>query len=208
MKALLVVDIQKDFMPDGNLPVPNGYDTVPVANRVMEKFHEEDDIIVATQDWHPPDHGSFASNHDGKDVFDVTELDGREQILWPDHCIQGSEGARFVEGLRTKRFQALFRKGVDPLIDSYSGFHDNGHERSTGLAGYLREKGVDETFILGVATDVCVKFTALDSIREGFQTNLIVDGCRGVDQQEGDVKEAIEKMESEGVSIRQSEGIL
>ena len=189
MKALVLVDIQNDFMPDGALPVPNGYEVIPVANSVQERF----DLIVATQDWHPENHGS--------EPGEVIDLDGLDQVLWPVHCVQGSTGAEFVESLDTNRVAGVFRKGMNTRVDSYSGFHDNGHRRSTGLAGYLRELGVEQVYVLGVATDYCVKFTALDARREGFETFLIEDGCRGVELAEGDVARAIDAMKDAGVKV-------
>lgn len=197
MKALVLVDIQNDFMPDGALPVPNGYEVIPVANSVQERF----DLIVATQDWHPENHGSFAANHDNREPGEVIDLDGLDQVLWPVHCVQGSRGAEFVESLDTNRVAGVFRKGMNTHVDSYSGFHDNGHRRSTGLAGYLRELGVEQVYVLGVATDYCVKFTALDARREGFETFLIEDGCRGVELAEGDVVRAIDAMKDAGVKV-------
>lgn len=200
MDALIVVDLQNDFMDDGALPVPGGYDVIPVANQAMQRV----DLVVATQDWHPPEHGSFAANHPGRSPGEVVELDGLEQVLWPVHCVQGDDGAAFVNGLDTERFDAVFRKGTDPAIDSYSGFFDNGHRKSTGLADWLRERGVGRVFVLGVATDYCVKFTALDAVREGFQTVLLADGCAGVDLQRGDVERALVELEAAGVQVRTS----
>lgn len=200
-KALIVVDAQEDFMPGGPLPAQNGREIVDPINQTMEIFDDRDDcIIVATQDWHPPDHGSFASNHEGHEPGEIVELDGLDQILWPDHCVQNTEGAEFVDGLDDERFKAIFRKGVDPLVDSYSGFYDNDYRRSTGLEGFLAGFGVEEVYIVGVATDYCVKFTALDAV-ESFDTYLLRDGCRGVEQSKGDIEAAIEEMEDVGVKI-------
>lgn len=184
--ALVVVDVQKDFMPDGSLPAPGGYDVVPVVNELAPRF----DHVVATKDWHPADHGSFASNHRGREVGEVIELDGVDQILWPDHCVQGTEGAEFVDGLDTPAVDRVFEKGTDPAIDSYSGFYDNDHRRATGLAGHLREVGIERIVIAGVATDYCVKFTALDGCELGFETDVVVDGCRGVENAAGDIDAA------------------
>lgn len=200
MRALVLVDIQNDFMPDGALPVPDGYDVIPVANNVQAHF----DLVVATQDWHPANHGSFAANHEDREPGQVIDLDGLDQVLWPIHCVQGTGGAEFVESLETRRIAGVFRKGMNPRIDSYSGFHDNGHRRSTGMAGYLRELGVEQVYVLGVATDYCVKFTALDARREGFETYLIEDGCRGVELAEGDITRAIAAMKDAGVKVIQS----
>lgn len=197
MKSLIVVDIQNDFLPGGALAVPGGDDVIAVANRTQEDF----DLVVATQDWHPVDHGSFASQYPGKEPGDQVELLGLPQILWPPHCIQRSRGADFAADLDTSRFARVFQKGTDANVDSYSGFHDNGQRRSTGLAEYLRQMGITETYILGLATDYCVKFTALDSVREGFSTHLLVNGCRGVELVPGDVDRALVEMSDAGVWI-------
>lgn len=204
MRALILVDIQNDFMPGGPLAARAGDEVIPVANQLIPSF----DVVVATQDWHPPDHGSFASNHEGCEPGELIELDGLEQILWPDHCVQGSSGAELVEALDREPVAAVIRKGMDPKIDSYSGFYDNDHRETTGLAGYLREKGVEQVWVMGVATDYCVKFTALDARREGFETYLIEDGCRGVEQQAGDIEAALEAMKEAGVQIAHSEDAL
>jgi len=197
MKALILVDIQNDFVPGGALAVPEGDQVVPVANRLMPKF----DLVVATQDWHPADHGSFASRHPGKRIGDVIDLNGLEQILWPDHCVQNTAGAELVAGLDARGIDEVIRKGTDPGIDSYSGFFDNGHRKATGLGDYLNGRGVDEVFVCGLATDYCVKFTALDAVELGLATRLVAEGCRGVDLNPGDVAKAIEEMEAAGVRI-------
>lgn len=203
MRALLVVDIQNDFLPGGALEVPEGDEVVPVANRVMPAFP----LVVATQDWHPADHLSFASQHEGKEVGETIELDGLEQILWPDHCVQDTPGAEFAPGLETEHFDRIFQKGTDRRIDSYSGFYDNGHRRATGLGDYLKEAGVTEVYVLGLATDVCVKYTALDARRLGFETHVIEDGCRGVDLRAGDTEKAIEEMREAGVRFAASDSV-
>ncbi|HKK69484.1 MAG TPA: bifunctional nicotinamidase/pyrazinamidase [Bacteroidales bacterium] len=177
MKTLIIVDPQNDFMPGGSLEVPKGDEIVPVINRIMSKF----DLVVATQDWHPKNHGSFASNHEGKKPFDKTMLYGTEQILWPDHCVQNSNGANFHSDLNTKPIEAIFRKGMDPAIDSYSGFFDNGHKKRTGLSGYLKDRQSNEVYIAGLAADVCVQYTLRDAIAEGFETWLIEDATRALD---------------------------
>ena len=186
MQALILVDLQNDFMPGGALPVPNGDEVIPVSNGVQELF----ELVVATQDWHPPTHSSFAANHPGKNPGDVVELNGVRQLLWPVHCVQGTAGANFISTLDTSRINRVFRKGTDPLIDSYSGFFDNGHHKSTGMGDYLTSRNVCKIFILGVATDYCVKFTALDALRVGFETLLIQDASRGVDLESGDTDQA------------------
>jgi len=201
MKALILVDIQNDFLPGGALAVPRGDEVIRVANRVSLKF----ELVVATQDWHPADHGSFAASHPGKKVGDVIDLHGLRQILWPVHCVQGTRGAEFAPGLETSGVARVFQKGTDPTIDSYSGFYDNGHRRSTGLGEYLRREGVSEVHVMGLATDYCVNFTALDAVqRLGFDTTLIQDGCRGVNLRPGDVDAAIEGMRRTGVRVTPS----
>ncbi len=195
--ALILVDIQNDFLPGGSLAVAHGDEVVMVANRVQAEF----ELVLATQDWHPPDHGSFASNHPGHRIGDVIELAGMPQVLWPDHCVQNSRGAEFHRELDLSRVASVFRKGVDPDIDSYSGFYDNGHRRSTGLGESLRERAVTDVYILGLATDYCVKFSALDAIKLGFTTHVILEGCRGVELDKGDTQRAIDEMRASGVLI-------
>lgn len=178
MKTLVIVDAQNDFMPGGALEVPNGDQILPVINRIQKKFN----LIVATQDWHPKNHKSFAVNHPGKEEFETIELHGLEQKLWPPHCIQGTPGADFHRDLKTKRIEAIFRKGMDENIDSYSGFFDNGHKKSTGLSGYLREKGCKELYFCGLAADICVYFSLLDALQEGFEAFLIEDAAVPLDR--------------------------
>jgi len=197
MNALILVDIQNDFLPGGALPVPEGDRILPLVNRLQAAFP----LVVATQDWHPAGHGSFAALHPGKKPGDLGELAGLPQVLWPVHCVQHSRGAEFAPGLDTARVARVFQKGVDPEIDSYSGFFDNGRERATGLGTYLQDRGVTEVYVMGLATDYCVKFTALDAVRLGFKTMLIVDACRGVDLRPGDVDRAIEEMRQAGVRV-------
>lgn len=197
MKALLLVDIQNDFLPAGALPVPAGDEVVAVANRMAPGF----DLVVATQDWHPADHASFASQHAGKQVFDVIEHQGLQQILWPDHCVQQTAGAGFASGLDVAAINHVIRKGTDRDIDSYSAFFDNGHRKSTGLADYLNQQGVDEIVVIGLALDVCVKFTVLDALKEGFKVTAALEGCRGVDLKPGDCDAANEAMRSAGAVI-------
>jgi nicotinamidase/pyrazinamidase len=200
MKALILVDIQNDFLPGGALPVPEGDAVVPVANRVQAAV----DLIVATQDWHPANHGSFAANHPHRKPGEVIELGGLTQVLWPVHCVQNTGGAAFAPGLETRRITRIFPKGTDAEIDSYSGFFDNGHKQATGLGDYLRARGVTDVYVLGLATDYCVKATALDARDLGFATHLIVDGCRGVNLRAGDVDRAIDAMRVAGVRVVQS----
>lgn len=203
MRALLLIDLQNDFCYGGSLEVKDGNAVIPIANQLMSQF----DIVVATQDWHPANHGSFAANHLWRKPGQTIDLDGLQQILWPMHCVQDSFGAEFVEELATENITTVFQKGTDPNIDSYSGFYDNGHRRATGMGDYLKEKGVEEVFILGLATDYCVKFTALDALTLGFKVNLVVDACRGVNLQENDVKQALQEMQAKGVNLMNSSSV-
>ena len=196
-QALILVDIQNDFVPGGALAVPDGDSVVPVANRAMKKF----DLVIATQDWHPADHGSFASQHPGHKPGDIIILNDIEQVLWPDHCIQNSKGAEFVEGLETGQITKLFFKGTDKNIDSYSTFFDNAQQKSTGLDDYLKAMSIEEITVMGLATDYCVKFTALDSQRLGFKTRVIKEGIRGVEIQAGDSENAIKEMSGSGATF-------
>ena len=203
MKALIIVDVQNDFVSGGALAVPEGGRVVPACNALAKSF----DLVVATQDWHPASHGSFAANHPGRKVGDVIDLNGLEQILWPPHCVQNTRGAQFVPGLETTRFARVFQKGTDPTIDSYSGFFDNGHRKATGLADYLKSQNVTDVYICGLATDYCVKFTALDAKSLGFNVNLIEDASRGVNLRPGEVAAAIEQMRNAGIRITNSADI-
>jgi nicotinamidase/pyrazinamidase len=171
MKTLIIIDVQNDFMPGGPLEVPRGNMIVPVINKVQSYF----DLVVATQDWHPKNHKSFASSHFGKKPFDRIVLNGVNQTLWPDHCIQGSPGAELHQDIESNRIAAIFRKGMDPEVDSYSGFYDNNRQLSTGLSGYLKDKGISEVHFCGLAADICVYYSILDSILEGFYATLIED---------------------------------
>jgi len=204
MKALILVDIQNDFLPGGALAVPDGDAVIPVANRLQPVFP----LVVATQDWHPANHGSFAANHPGKKAFEQIELDGLPQTLWPIHCVQNTVGAELAPGLNRERIAKIFQKGTDAGIDSYSGFFDNGHRRATGMAGWLKGRGVTEVHVCGLATDYCVKFTALDAIGAGFKTYLVEDASRGVDLQSNDVSNAIAEMKRAGVLIESSARML
>lgn len=179
MKALIVVDIQNDFTSKGSLPVPNGEDIIDTVNQLQLKF----DLVVATQDWHPATHKSFASNHENRKPFDKILLHGLEQVLWPDHCVQGTAGAEFHPELHMEKIEAIFRKGMDSEIDSYSGFYDNGHRKITGLSGYLKERHVKSVYVCGLAGDLCVYFTTKDAIKEGFKTFLIEDATRSISEE-------------------------
>lgn len=180
MKALIIVDIQNDFLPGGALAVNKGDEVIPVINNLQQFGYF--DLIVATQDWHPQNHKSFASNHSGKTTFEKIMLNGLEQILWPDHCVQGTKGADFPSNLDTKKIEAIFRKGMDVNVDSYSGFFDNGKRKDTGLAAYLKGRKIDEIYVSGLAGDFCVFYTALDSADCGFKTFFIEDATRSIDK--------------------------
>jgi nicotinamidase/pyrazinamidase len=173
MKTLIIVDAQNDFMPGGALEVKSGDRIIPVINEILPHF----ELVVATQDWHPANHKSFAVNHSGKTEFEVIELNGLEQKLWPPHCVQGTKGADFHPTLEIQPVEAIFRKGMDPEIDSYSGFYDNGHKKITGLSGYLKERGAVDLYFCGLAADICVYYTLLDALSEGFQATLIEDAA-------------------------------
>ncbi|MEH1006683.1 bifunctional nicotinamidase/pyrazinamidase [Winogradskyella sp. ECml5-4] len=191
MKTLLIIDAQNDFIPNGSLPVPNGNQIIPVINKIQDQF----DLIIGTQDWHPKDHISFASNHDEKSVFDEIEIHGQPQTLWPNHCVQGTAGAAFHPDLNTDKFEAIFRKGTNKTIDSYSAFYDNGHLKSTGLAGYLKEKGTTQLFLCGLAADICVYFSARDAVKEGFDCFFIEDASKALD------KDVFEKLKKEMIAM-------
>ena len=201
MDALVIVDIQNDFLPGGALAVPEGDRVIPVINRIVGRF----EVVVATQDWHPPEHCSFAANHPGAEVGQVIEVDGLEQILWPVHCVQNTPGAALAEGLDTSRVEKVFYKGTDPRIDSYSALYDNAHRRSTGLAEYLKGRGVTDLYLAGLATDYCVKFSALDAVADGFRTYVIIDACRAVELNLGDARRAVEEMRRAGVTVLDSD---
>ncbi|CEK10792.1 bifunctional nicotinamidase/pyrazinamidase [Legionella hackeliae] len=171
MKTLIILDVQNDFLPGGSLPVPNSDSIIPVINQLLPSF----ELIVATQDWHPSNHKSFASNHKEKNPFEKIMLQGAEQTLWPDHCVQGTKGADFHPQLETRPIEAIFRKGTAPEIDSYSGFYDNGHNKNTGLSGYLKAKDAYNLYFCGLCADICVYASINDALVEGFQCTLIED---------------------------------
>ena len=177
MKTLVLIDVQNDFMPGGSLEVKNGDSIIPVINKIMPQF----DLVVATQDWHPKSHKSFASNHQDKKAFDEILLNGYQQTLWPDHCVQNTQGAKFHPQLKTNSIEAIFRKGMNPEIDSYSGFYDNNHEKSTGLAGYLKEKKADTLYFCGLAADICVYYSMVDAMKENFEVHLLQDATQALD---------------------------
>lgn len=205
MKALLLVDIQNGFCPGGNLPVPDGDEVVAVANRLIEEGGY--DVIVASQDWHPANHGSFASQHPGRRSFEMGKLCGQPQMLWPDHCVQGTPDAEFHADLNTGEIDYIQQKGENPAIDSYSAFRDNDKAAVTALAGYLRAQGIKELDVCGLATDYCVKFSALDAVDmlPGVQICFIEDASRGIEP-EG-VRAAIDEMRAKGVGVVRSEQI-
>jgi nicotinamidase/pyrazinamidase len=203
MKALLIVDIQNDFCPGGALAVPDGDKIIPVVNSLSEVFSH----VLMTQDWHPGGHHSFASSHGGREPFETIVLPYGDQVLWPDHCVQGTSGADFHPSLDTKRAQLIVRKGFRKQIDSYSGFYENDHKTSTGLTGYLRDRGIGSLYIAGLASDFCVKWTALDAIKEGFGITVISDAVAGIDL-DGSVEKAWEEMKVAGVQIAHSHDLL
>jgi nicotinamidase/pyrazinamidase len=200
MNALILTDLQNDFCPGGALAVPEGDQVIPVANRLAQRFA----LVVATQDWHPPNHGSFAASHPGCRPGDVVELAGLPQVLWPVHCVQGTPGADVHPAVDRSRIARVFPKGADPQIDSYSGFFDNAHRRSTGLGEFLAGQGVTDVYLCGLATDYCVRFSALDALELGFRTYLVADACRGVNLRPHDVQEAIQAMQAKGVAVVRS----
>jgi nicotinamidase/pyrazinamidase len=199
---LVVVDVQNDFCPGGALPVPDGDAVVPAVARLTSRF----DHVILTQDWHPPGHGSFASSHPGWRPFETIEAPYGEQILWPDHCVQGTPGAAFHPGLDTSRAELILRKGFRGAIDSYSAFFENDRRTRTGLSGFLRERGFRRLFLAGLATDFCVKWSALDARREGFPVVVLEDACRGIDL-EGSVARARQEMREAGVVLALSAAI-
>lgn len=179
MNALLLIDIQNDFLPGGSLAVTGGNAIIPVVNSIQHHF----ELVVATQDWHPHTHKSFASAHSGKNVFEQVELAGLPQVLWPDHCVQGTTGAELSPAVDWKSTEAIFRKGTNPEIDSYSGFYDNGHRKATGLSAYLKGHGVRTIYLAGLAADYCVYFTAKDALAEGFAVCLIEDATKAINEE-------------------------
>lgn len=200
MKALLIVDMQNDFCPGGALAVENGDTIVQGINQIASTF----DIVVTTQDWHPQNHGSFASSHPGAKPFDTGTLSGRDQVLWPDHCVQNSQGADFHPDLQVDARN--FVKGTNPAADSYSGFFDD-DGASTGLDEYLKNKGVTQVYICGLTTDYCVKFTALDALKQGYATIVLEDLCKGVNMDPDDTPKALDEMRAAGGTVEQSASI-
>ncbi|MEQ4452575.1 bifunctional nicotinamidase/pyrazinamidase [Kosakonia sp. YIM B13605] len=199
-RALLLVDIQNDFCAGGALAVAEGDSTVDIANAMMTWCKTRGDAIVASQDWHPAGHGSFASQHHVA-PFTAGKLAGLAQTFWPDHCVQNSEGAALHPLLNQNAIDAVFYKGENPLIDSYSAFFDNGHRQETALHTWLQQHGIRELVILGLATDYCVKFTVLDALQLGYQVNVITDGCRGVNLNPQDSTQAFMEMSAAGATL-------
>lgn len=178
MKTLIIIDLQNDFIPGGALAVPGGNEIIDLINKLQTEF----DLVIATQDWHPEDHFSFAVTHPGKQEFEKIEMDGLEQVLWPVHCVQNTVGANFHPDLQTSRIETIFRKGTHAKIDSYSGFYDNAHLKSTGLSGYLKEKGATDLYFCGLAAEYCVYYSLKDALAEAFNATLIEDATRALDK--------------------------
>ena len=197
--ALLVIDVQNDFIPGGRLPVPEGDQIVPLINKLSRQFKQ----VVIAQDWHPKGHASFASSHPGRKPYDVIQLPYGEQTLWPEHCVQATGGAEFHSGLDLPHAQLVIRKGCNPDIDSYSAFLEADRRTTTGLSGYLKERGIDTVYMVGLALDFCVMFSALDARAAGFNTYVVMDACRAIDLN-GSLAAAIERMQSAGVGLIQS----
>jgi nicotinamidase/pyrazinamidase len=200
--VLLVIDVQNDFCPGGRLPVPEGDKVVPVINALARRFHH----VVATQDWHPAGHKSFASSHPGRKPYDTIEMDYGPQILWPDHCVQGTDGAEFRADLALPNLELVIRKGFRSHIDSYSAIFENDHKTPTGLAGYLRERGIKRLFVAGLALDFCVRYSAEDARQQGFDVVVIEDACRGIDVG-GSVKATHESFAASGIATMKAAAI-
>ncbi|MDN5928180.1 MAG: bifunctional nicotinamidase/pyrazinamidase [Hyphomicrobiales bacterium] len=195
-EALIVIDMQNDFCPGGALAVAGGDEIVPLVNTMMARF----DHVVLTQDWHPDGHSSFASRHPGKNPFETVTMPYGEQTLWPDHCVQGSEGAAFHTGLEWTKAELVIRKGFRKEIDSYSAFFENDHKTPTGLAGYLKERGISKVTLAGLATDFCVAYSAIDAVRWGLQATVIMEACRAIDLGSS-LSAMTERMKGAGVTL-------
>jgi nicotinamidase/pyrazinamidase len=203
MRALILVDLQNDFCPGGALAVARGDETIAIANRLLPHFA----TVAATQDWHPPDHESFAANHSGKQPYEMIDLHGLMQVLWPVHCVQETPGAELHIELDRARITQVFHKGTDPAVDSYSGFFDNGKRKATGLGDWLRSRWIQQVYVMGLATDYCVRATALDARALGFDVWLVQDGCRPVELKPGDGERAIAELRGAGCAIVESGAI-
>jgi nicotinamidase/pyrazinamidase len=197
-QALVVVDVQNDFCPGGSLAVEHGDAVVPIINGLLPRFS----LVVATQDWHPPGHASFASSHPGHRPLEVIDLNGIQQVLWPDHCVQGTAGADFHPGLESRPFRAIIRKGTDPLVDSYSAFRDNHREHPTGLASLLRELGVEHIVIVGLTTDYCAATSARDAVELGFEAEIWLPATRPVGAPPGYTEHTLAELRTLGVTLR------
>jgi len=195
MKTLVIVDLQNDFINGGSLEVPGGESIIDPINDAIKNY----DLVLATKDWHPKDHVSFASNHKNKNVGDIININGLDQVLWPDHCVQNTFGSDFPKTLNISNFKKVIYKGSEKHIDSYSGFFDNGKIKSTGLSDYLKKKNIKKIDYVGLATDYCLKYTAIDSISEGFKTRVLVDCIRGIDKKSCEL--ALNEMKSKGVEL-------
>lgn len=194
--ALLVIDVQNDFIPGGQLPVPEGDLIVPLINRLGDRFKQ----VIIAQDWHPPGHASFASSHPGREPYEVIELPYGPQTLWPDHCVRATAGAELHKDLNLPHAQLIIRKGCNPDIDSYSAFLEADRKTTTGLAGYLKERGIDTLYLVGLALDFCVMFSALDARAAGFNVFVVLDACRAIDL-DGSLAAAISRMQVAGVDL-------
>jgi nicotinamidase/pyrazinamidase len=194
--VLIIVDVQNDFCPGGALAVPHGDEIVPAVNRLAAEFAH----VILTQDWHPRGHASFASSHHAKQPFEVIEVAYGQQILWPDHCVQGTSGAAFNPALDVPHAELIVRKGFRRAIDSYSAFFENDHHTPTGLAGYLRERGLERLTLCGLATDFCVLYSALDGRKAGFEVRVVTNACRGIDL-DGSLGLALASMRETGVTL-------
>jgi len=197
MKALCLIDLQRDFFPGGALPAPHGDRILPIVNALLDR---EWDLVVASKDWHPPNHKSFASVHEKEEGETVT-LGGRRQILWPDHCVQNSPGSEFMPGFDVERIDEVVYKGTDPEVDSYSAFYDDAHLRSTGLKEILERRKISDLYCAGLATEYCVLATVLDALEIGFKTFVVLEGAAGVDMHDGDSQKALEKMAENGAAL-------
>ena len=195
MKVLVIIDVQNDFLINGSLEVPDGNDVIEPINEIIKNYA----LVVATKDWHPLDHVSFASNHQGKKIGDVVKVNNLDQILWPVHCVQELKGSDFPTTLNIKAINKIIYKGTNSQIDSYSGFHDNGKIRSTGLSDYLKAKNITSIDYVGLVTEYCVKFTVFDSIKEGFRSRVILKGIKGINLEESN--KALKEMKSKGIDL-------
>jgi nicotinamidase/pyrazinamidase len=203
MKALLVVDVENDFMPGGALGISGADQIIPVINRIIPHFT----LVLAAKDWHPEGHQSFAENHPGKKPGDIVTIHGIQQILWPAHCIRETRGSEFAPGLKKEAFDSVFFKGTDPWVDSYSAFFDNARQKATGLADYLKSRRTDQLFIVGIATEYCVLYSVLDALEMGISVTVVSDACKGINLHPGDADAALIKMAEKGATIITSDKI-